>query len=188
MRERDAAEPIDPWYGSAEAAQYLGMNRDTLRKLATAGAIPSEQDAPGCKRYFRRSDLDRGAIGRKACPPAACRVTVEGGFHAASTLLEDRLCSRRILAERLRSIKGSVGCGHIQKRPGDRVNGPGAWPETVEVPDMSKAKPSAPRRVNVERNIYRRAEREVGGRLQGRRGGPALADRRRRHPSRPRHP
>lgn len=59
MRERDTAEPIDPWYGSAEAAQYLGMNRDTLRKLATAGAIPSEQDAPGCKRYFRRSDLDR---------------------------------------------------------------------------------------------------------------------------------
>ena len=59
LREQHAAEPVDSWYGSSEAARYLGVNRDALRKLAAAGAIPSEQDAPGCKRYFRRSQLDR---------------------------------------------------------------------------------------------------------------------------------
>jgi excisionase family DNA binding protein len=36
----------------------LGIHRDTLRKLAAEKAIPSEQDGPNCKLYFRRSDLD----------------------------------------------------------------------------------------------------------------------------------
>ena len=48
----------DEWFDSRHAAEYLGMHRDTLRKLAAERAIPSEQDGPGCKGYFRRSDLD----------------------------------------------------------------------------------------------------------------------------------
>jgi excisionase family DNA binding protein len=48
----------DEWLDSRHAAEYLGVHRDTLRKLAAERAIPSEQDAPGCKLYFRRSDLD----------------------------------------------------------------------------------------------------------------------------------
>jgi excisionase family DNA binding protein len=48
----------DEWFDSRHAAEYLGMHRDTLRKLAAERAIPSEQDGPGCKLYFRRSDLD----------------------------------------------------------------------------------------------------------------------------------
>jgi len=48
----------DDWFDSLHAADYLGIHRDTLRKLAAERAIPSEQDGPGCKLYFRRSDLD----------------------------------------------------------------------------------------------------------------------------------
>jgi excisionase family DNA binding protein len=46
------------WLDSRHAADYLGLHRDTLRKLAAERAIPSEQEGPGCKLYFRRSDLD----------------------------------------------------------------------------------------------------------------------------------
>ena len=48
----------DEWLDSRHAAAYLGVHRDTLRKLAAERAIPSEQDGPGCKLYFRRSELD----------------------------------------------------------------------------------------------------------------------------------
>ncbi len=51
-------ERADEWFDSRHAAAYLGVHRDTLRKLAAERSIPSEQDAPGCKLYFRRSDLD----------------------------------------------------------------------------------------------------------------------------------
>jgi excisionase family DNA binding protein len=46
------------WFDSRHAAECLGVHRDTLRKLAAERAIPSEQEGPGCKLYFRRSDLD----------------------------------------------------------------------------------------------------------------------------------
>lgn len=49
----------DDWLDSTEAAIYLRLSRDRLGKLASAGHIPSEQEGPGCKRYFRRSALDR---------------------------------------------------------------------------------------------------------------------------------
>lgn len=52
------AHDADEWFDSRNAANYLGVHRDTLRKLAAERAIPSEQDGPGCKLYFRRSDLD----------------------------------------------------------------------------------------------------------------------------------
>ena len=48
----------DDWLDCRHAAEYLGVHRDTLRKLAAERAIPSEQDGPGCKLYFRRADLD----------------------------------------------------------------------------------------------------------------------------------
>lgn len=51
-------EPADGWLDSRHAAEYLGVHRDTLRKLAAERAIASEQDGPGCKLYFRRADLD----------------------------------------------------------------------------------------------------------------------------------
>jgi hypothetical protein len=50
---------LNRWLTTREAAQHLGMHPDSLRKLAAARAIPSEQDAPGCARYFLLSELDR---------------------------------------------------------------------------------------------------------------------------------
>jgi excisionase family DNA binding protein len=50
--------PSDEWFDSRHAADYLGVHLDTLRKLASERAIPSEHDGPGCKLYFKRSDLD----------------------------------------------------------------------------------------------------------------------------------
>ena len=58
MREGEPNRADDEWLDTLHAAEHLGVHRDTLRKLAAAGLIPSEQDAPGCKRYFRRSGLD----------------------------------------------------------------------------------------------------------------------------------
>jgi excisionase family DNA binding protein len=54
------AQPFrdDEWFDSRHAAEYLGVHRDTLRKLAAERAMPSEQDGPNCKLYFRRTDLD----------------------------------------------------------------------------------------------------------------------------------
>ena len=54
----DAAQRPDEWLDSRQAAGYLGVHRDTLRRLAAERAIPSEQDGPRCKLYFRRSVLD----------------------------------------------------------------------------------------------------------------------------------
>jgi excisionase family DNA binding protein len=50
---------LDRWLTTSDAAQHLGIHPDTLRKLAAAGVIPSVQDAPGCARHFRLSELDR---------------------------------------------------------------------------------------------------------------------------------
>ncbi len=56
--EGSANEPADDWMDPRAAAAYLGMHRDTLRKLAAERAVPSHQDGPGCKLYFRREELD----------------------------------------------------------------------------------------------------------------------------------
>lgn len=63
-----SSEAVHEWLDSRRAAEYLGVHRDTLRKLAAERAIPAEQDGPGCKLFFRRSDLDawRQAGGRAA--------------------------------------------------------------------------------------------------------------------------
>jgi len=53
-----SAEGSDEWFDSRQAAEYLGLHRDTLRRLAAARAIPTEQDGRGCKLFFRRSSLD----------------------------------------------------------------------------------------------------------------------------------
>lgn len=52
------AEP-DRWIGTREAAAYLGMTAAALHKLTAAKEIPFEQDCPGGKLWFKRSELDR---------------------------------------------------------------------------------------------------------------------------------
>lgn len=50
--------PRDEWLDARGAAEYLGVHRDTLRKLAAERSVPTHQDGPGCKLYFRRDELD----------------------------------------------------------------------------------------------------------------------------------
>lgn len=57
----------DEWMDARGAATYLGIHRDTLRKLAAQRAIPVHQDGPRCKLYFRRDELDDW---RKSTPTA----------------------------------------------------------------------------------------------------------------------
>jgi excisionase family DNA binding protein len=53
-------EPLaDQWLDSRGAAAYLGISRDTVRRLAAEGSLPTEQASANCKLYFRRSDLDK---------------------------------------------------------------------------------------------------------------------------------
>jgi excisionase family DNA binding protein len=58
----------DEWLTSKQAAAYLGISVNALHKLTSARAVPFEQDAPGCKAWFRRSSLDawREAGGARA--------------------------------------------------------------------------------------------------------------------------
>ena len=46
------------WLDTKQAAEYLSVHRDTIRKLAAERVIPTHQDRPGCKLYFRRDELD----------------------------------------------------------------------------------------------------------------------------------
>ena len=83
LTQRESDGSAHRWLDTAAAAEYLGINRDTLRKLAAARTVPSEQEAPGCKRYFRRSDLDYWR--QNGGGPARLRSAADrAGFHAAS--------------------------------------------------------------------------------------------------------
>ena len=75
LMERTDAERNDhtsAWLDARAAAEYLGVHRDTLRKLAAQRAIPTHQDGPGCKLYFRRDELDEWR--RSARPVRAANV------------------------------------------------------------------------------------------------------------------
>lgn len=57
---RQPATPVtaDGWLDTSRAAEYLGISKASLHKLTAARAIHFEQDGPGCKCWFLRSDLD----------------------------------------------------------------------------------------------------------------------------------
>jgi excisionase family DNA binding protein len=48
----------DRWLPTVEAADYLGLSVNALHKLTAERAIPFEQEGPGCKMWFKRSELD----------------------------------------------------------------------------------------------------------------------------------
>lgn len=48
----------DRWMTTKEAADYLGRSVSSIHKLTAARAIPFEQDAPGGKCWFLKSELD----------------------------------------------------------------------------------------------------------------------------------
>jgi excisionase family DNA binding protein len=79
--DADAVDREKCWMESGAAAVYLGMHRDTLRKLAAASVIPSEQDGPGRKRYFSKAALDhwRESGGRFHAASIPPKNTVDAG-------------------------------------------------------------------------------------------------------------
>lgn len=58
-------EDGDGWLDSAAAADYLALSKNALHKLSSSKAIPLEQESPGCKLWFRRSDLDAWRRGER---------------------------------------------------------------------------------------------------------------------------
>jgi hypothetical protein len=62
------AQP-DGWLDTARAAEYLGISKTALHKHTAAQTVPFEQDIPGGKCWFLRSELDdwrRGQMVRAA--------------------------------------------------------------------------------------------------------------------------
>jgi excisionase family DNA binding protein len=55
----------DRWLTTAEAAAHLGCSPNALHKLTAARALPFQQDCPGGKLYFNRSQLDAWREGRQ---------------------------------------------------------------------------------------------------------------------------
>jgi hypothetical protein len=76
IRGHMLASTDDCWMNSREAASYLGLTVTALHKLSAARAIPFEQEGPGCKLWFQRSELDRWCHGGRS-----------GTRRSASTLL-----------------------------------------------------------------------------------------------------
>ena len=76
-RSRVPATDAERWMTTAEAADYLGMTTNALHKLTAARAIPFSQDGPGCRCYFKRSELDSWRAG-------ASSGMVRRRFHVAS--------------------------------------------------------------------------------------------------------
>jgi len=46
------------WMSGEKAAKYLDVSAERLRKLQARRQIPFHQEAPGCRVFFRRRDLD----------------------------------------------------------------------------------------------------------------------------------
>lgn len=55
----------DRWLDTSEAAEYVGLHVDTLRRYAAEGTVPSEQHEQHCRRYFRQSELDAWREGQR---------------------------------------------------------------------------------------------------------------------------
>jgi excisionase family DNA binding protein len=68
------SDHANAWLDARSAAEYLGLHRDTLRKLAAQRAIPTHQVGPGCKLYFRRDELDEWRRSARPTGSAAARL------------------------------------------------------------------------------------------------------------------
>jgi Helix-turn-helix domain len=51
-------EPWPEWMNVATAARYLDISPERLAKAKQRGSVPHYQEGPGCRVFFRRSELD----------------------------------------------------------------------------------------------------------------------------------
>jgi excisionase family DNA binding protein len=60
---------LSEYMHTAEAAEYIGVHHNTLRKWAGRGEIPEHRNPANGYRLFKRSDLDKFL--KKAAKPLA---------------------------------------------------------------------------------------------------------------------
>jgi hypothetical protein len=68
----------DGWLDTTGAAEYAGLSLPAIHKHTAARTIPFEQDGPGCRCWFKRSELDawrRGTPRLEARMEASARNT-----------------------------------------------------------------------------------------------------------------
>jgi hypothetical protein len=74
----------DGWLNAGDAASHLGLSVDALHKLTAARAIPFEQEGPGCRLWFRRSELERWRRGGGSGPSRSASTPLPRPRRAAS--------------------------------------------------------------------------------------------------------
>ena len=57
-RSAELPESWPEWMGVETAARYLDVTVERVRKLKERGRLPCYQEGPGCRVFFRRSELD----------------------------------------------------------------------------------------------------------------------------------
>lgn len=62
--ERNDGASWPEWMSVETAARYLDASPERVRKLAARGELPFSQEAPGCRVFFRRSELDEAMARR----------------------------------------------------------------------------------------------------------------------------
>jgi excisionase family DNA binding protein len=84
VAEHMATPEPERWLNTREAADYLNMHTDTLRRLAAERRIPFVQEGPHCKLHFKRSELDayrQGATAPSGAGPTSTATALTRRGH-----------------------------------------------------------------------------------------------------------
>ena len=58
LQAGEAANGWPEWMSVETASRYLDVSEERVRKLKDRGELPCYQEGPGCRVFFRRSELD----------------------------------------------------------------------------------------------------------------------------------
>jgi len=81
--ERSPASSWPEWMSVDTAARYLDVPVERVRKLKERRELPYYQDAPGCRVFFRRAELDAWMAGCRVSARPQCSNTVPRSRDAA---------------------------------------------------------------------------------------------------------
>jgi excisionase family DNA binding protein len=63
--ERLRRDELDRWLTTAQAADYLAVHHDTVKRAAARRELPFEQNGEGGRLYFKQSALDAWRRGER---------------------------------------------------------------------------------------------------------------------------
>ena len=66
--ELEPSEQRQEWLSVDTAARYLDVSAERIRKLTAGRDLPHYQEGPGCRIFFRRSELDAWMIRTRIAP------------------------------------------------------------------------------------------------------------------------